>query len=212
MSDGLWFSEVWSYRILRSVVSSVCDGAIVLSADYSFLKSEINGENFTLRHLCVFNRYVVTLNFANYQFLNFKKGFNFLLAELQHPFSKSFTNNDVIKMVSCFSGVIKGEGVLPDDSLNATLGASVTFSTTVPPQAAPFALIDWKFNDKTIIFFNENIQITPGYEDKVNVSLSTGALELTDLLLNDSGRYRVIITPRQQSSQEGAITLNVYGG
>lgn len=112
-------------------------------------------------------------------------------------------------MVSCFSGVIKGEGVLPEDSLNATLGASVTFSPTVPP---PFALIDWKFNDKTIIFFNEIIQITPGYEDKVNISLSTGALELTNLLLNDSGQYRVIIIPRQQSAQEGAITLNVYGG
>lgn len=116
-------------------------------------------------------------------------------------------------MVSlCFSGVIKGEGVLPDDSLNATLGASVTFSTTILPQTAPFTLIDWKFNGRTIIVFNEIVIITPGYEDKVNVSLSTGAMELRNLFLNDSGQYRVIITPRQQSSQEGAITLNVYGG
>lgn len=102
--------------------------------------------------------------------------------------------------------------MLPDDSLNATLGASVTFSTTVPPQAAPLKLIDWKFIDRTIIFFNEIIQISPGYEDKVNVSLSNGAMELRNLFVNDSGRYRVIITPNQQSSQEGAITLNVYGG
>lgn len=102
--------------------------------------------------------------------------------------------------------------MLPDDSLNATLGASVTFSTTIPPQTAPFTLIDWKFKDQTIIFFNENIQITPGYEDKVNVSLSTGAMELRNLFVNDSGQYRVIVTPRQQSSQEGAITLNIYGG
>lgn len=99
--------------------------------------------------------------------------------------------------------------MLPDDSLNATLGASVTFSTT---QTGPFTVIDWKFNGQTIIFFNEMIQITPGYENKVNVSLSTGAMELRNLLVNDSGQYRVIITPRQQSSQEGAITLNVYGG
>lgn len=102
--------------------------------------------------------------------------------------------------------------MLPDDSLNASLGASVMFSTTVPPQGPPLTLIDWKFNGKTIIFFNEIIMITPGYEDKANISLLTGALELRNLTVNDSGQYRVIITPRQQPSQEGAATLNVYGG
>lgn len=101
--------------------------------------------------------------------------------------------------------------MLPNDSLNASLGASVTFSTSLLPQEGPFTLIDWKFNDKTIIFFNDLTAITPGYEDKANISLSTGSLELRNLAVNDSGRYRVIITPRQQSSREGAATLNVYG-
>lgn len=102
--------------------------------------------------------------------------------------------------------------MLPNDSLNASSGASVTFSTTLPPQEAAFTLIDWKFNDKTIIFFNEITQTKPGYEDKVNISLSTGALELRNLAVNDSGQYRVIIIPRKQSSQEGVTTLYVYGG
>lgn len=100
--------------------------------------------------------------------------------------------------------------MLPYDSLNASLGATVTFSTTLPPQE--FAVIDWKFNDKTIVFFNNIIQITPGYEDKVNISLSIGSLELRNLTVNDSGQYRVIVSPRNQSTQEGAATLNVYGG
>lgn len=100
--------------------------------------------------------------------------------------------------------------MLPYDSLNASLGATVTFSTTLPPQE--FILIDWKFNDKTIVFFNNITQITPGYEDKVNIFLSTGSLELRNLMVNDSGQYRVIILPRNQPTQEGAATLNVYGG
>lgn len=102
--------------------------------------------------------------------------------------------------------------MLPHDSLNATLGASVTFSTTIPQQEEPFTLIDWKFNGKTIIFFNEKIEITPGYEDKANISLSTGAMELRNLSVNDGGQYRVIITPRLQPALEGTTTLNVYGG
>lgn len=102
--------------------------------------------------------------------------------------------------------------MLPNDSLNASSGASVTLSTTLPPQEAPFTLIEWKFNDKTIIFFNVITQTEPGYEDKVNISLSTGALELRNLAINDSGQYRVIIIPGKQSSQEGATTLYVYGG
>lgn len=100
--------------------------------------------------------------------------------------------------------------MLPYDSLNASLGATVTFSITLSPQE--FILIEWKFNDETIVFFNNIIQITPGYEDKVSISLSTGSLELRNLMVNDSGQYRVIILPRNQSTQEGAATLNVYGG
>lgn len=98
--------------------------------------------------------------------------------------------------------------MLPYDSLNASVGMSVTFSTTLTGE---FVLIDWKFKDSTIIHFNEEITIASGYEGKVNISMNTGALELRNLAVNDSGQYRVIITPRKQSSQEGAATLNVYG-
>lgn len=102
--------------------------------------------------------------------------------------------------------------MLPNDSLNASLGMTVTFTTTVTAQEAPFILIDWKFNDETIIYFNDIINIQPGYKDKANISMYTGSLELRNLAVNDSGRYRVIITQRGQSSQEGTTTLNVYGG
>lgn len=101
--------------------------------------------------------------------------------------------------------------MLPHDSLNASVGMSVTFSTTLTAQEAPFSLIDWKFNGTTIIYFNEVINTTPGYEGKVNISMDTGSLELRNLTVNDSGKYRVIIAPKQQSPREGATTLNVYG-
>lgn len=101
--------------------------------------------------------------------------------------------------------------MLPNDSLNASVGMSVTFSTTLTAQEAPFTVIDWKFKDTTIIYFNEAIVVTPEYKDKANITMNTGSLELRDLTVNDSGQYRVIITPRKQSSREGATTLNVYG-
>lgn len=111
----------------------------------------------------------------------------------------------------CFSGLIKGAGVLPNDSLNASVGTSVTFSTTLTAQEGEFILIDWKFKDSTIIYFNEEINITSGYEGRVNISMNTGSLELRNLAVNDSGQYRVIIFQRRQNSQEGATILNVYG-
>lgn len=101
--------------------------------------------------------------------------------------------------------------MLPNDSLNASSGASVTFSTSFPPQQTSFTTIDWKFERKTIIFFNEITKPGPGYEDRANISLSTGSLELRNLSVNDSGQYSVVISPRQQASQEGSATLNVYG-
>eukprot|EP00066_Takifugu_rubripes_P014985 XP_011604251.1 PREDICTED: carcinoembryonic antigen-related cell adhesion molecule 8-like isoform X1 [Takifugu rubripes] len=109
-----------------------------------------------------------------------------------------------------FTGLIKGEGVLPHDSLNASVGMSVTFSTTLTAQEGPFILIEWKFNGTKIIYFNEVINTTPGYEGKVNISMDTGSLELRNLTVNDSGQYMVIILPKQQSTQIGTTTLNVY--
>lgn len=109
-----------------------------------------------------------------------------------------------------FPGLVKG-GVLPHDFLTATFGGSVTFATTFTPQEDQFIIIDWKLNGTTIIFYNEGLQPQPGYEDRANISLSTGALELRSLALNDSGQYRVILTMRGQPSEEGATTLNVYG-
>lgn len=101
--------------------------------------------------------------------------------------------------------------MLPNDSLNASVGTSVTFSTTLTAQEGEFLLIDWKFKDSTIIYFNEETNITSGYEGRVNISMNTGSLELRNLAVNDSGQYRVIILPRGQPSREGATILNVYG-
>uniref|UniRef100_H3BWM4 Ig-like domain-containing protein n=1 Tax=Tetraodon nigroviridis TaxID=99883 RepID=H3BWM4_TETNG len=47
------------------------------------------------------------------------------------------------------------------------------------------------------------------YENRANISAS-GSLELRNLTVGDSGQYTVIISPRQQPTQQGAATLNVY--
>lgn len=101
--------------------------------------------------------------------------------------------------------------MLPYDSLNTSVGMSVNFSTTLTAQEAPFTVIDWKFKGTTIIYFNEVMATTPGYEGRVNISMDTGSLVLRKLTVNDSGQYSLIITPRKQPSQEGTATLNVYG-
>uniref|UniRef100_A0A3Q4HH85 Ig-like domain-containing protein n=1 Tax=Neolamprologus brichardi TaxID=32507 RepID=A0A3Q4HH85_NEOBR len=81
-------------------------------------------------------------------------------------------------------------GVLPDDRLNAAVGETVMFNTTVTPTEKPFQSVNWSFNfSKPIIVINSQETIGPEYEGRITFFPSTASLELRSLTLDDTGPY-----------------------
>ncbi|KAF1388149.1 hypothetical protein PFLUV_G00087220 [Perca fluviatilis] len=112
-------------------------------------------------------------------------------------------------ILGVISGLTKGAGVLPDSPLNAAVGETVMFNTTVTPPENPFILMTWKFGDKNIIIFNGNNFTSPEYEGKITLFMSTGSLELRNLALNDTGEYSVSIVSLGELPMDGSTRLNV---
>ena len=85
----------------------------------------------------------------------------------------------------------------------------MVFITTLTPSEKPFTFVEWKFGDQSIISTNTNA--TADYEGRVTLFASTGSLELRNLVLRDSGEYRVIIVPQGEPTLQGSTRLEVYG-
>uniref|UniRef100_A0A4W5M0F7 Ig-like domain-containing protein n=1 Tax=Hucho hucho TaxID=62062 RepID=A0A4W5M0F7_9TELE len=109
-------------------------------------------------------------------------------------------------------GFCYGSGLLPDTPLNGALGGSVTFTTTNPP-AQTEKTVDWTFN-RTIAIIRRMPGVSDlfgsGYEERVTLDNSTGSLQLRNLVLRDTGQYRVTITPVGGNSLTGNTTLKVH--
>ena len=112
-----------------------------------------------------------------------------------------------LRPVTLVPGLTKGAGVLPDGPLNATVGGTVMFTTTLAPEQ--LTSIHWTFEGNAITSSVEN-STGPGYEGRITLFLATGSLELRSLTLNDSGEYRVVIQ-QQTELVEGSTRLEVYG-
>uniref|UniRef100_A0A669CJN4 Ig-like domain-containing protein n=1 Tax=Oreochromis niloticus TaxID=8128 RepID=A0A669CJN4_ORENI len=104
-------------------------------------------------------------------------------------------------------------GVLPDGPLNAAVGETVMFNTTLTPTETSFLAVAWNFNNSmTIITSTNSGNITgPGYEGRIILFPSTASLELRSLTLNDTGEYSVFIFQADGTVHAGRTTLVIYG-
>ncbi|XP_019210743.1 carcinoembryonic antigen-related cell adhesion molecule 6 isoform X2 [Oreochromis niloticus] len=113
-------------------------------------------------------------------------------------------------ILGIFSGLTEGSGVLPDGPLNAAVGETVMFTTTLTPTGTPFLTLAWTSGAKNIITSN-TVNITgPEYEGRITLFPSTGSLELRSLTLNDAGEYSVVIVPAGEAAEMGRTTLVIY--
>ncbi|XP_050932078.1 carcinoembryonic antigen-related cell adhesion molecule 1 isoform X2 [Lates calcarifer] len=108
-----------------------------------------------------------------------------------------------------FAGLSEGAGVLPADSLNAAVGRTVTFTTTLTPQENQF--VAWTFDFNNIITTNTTSETTaPQYEGRITLDRFTGSLQLRNVSLTDSGEYRVSIISPGGGFYTGQTRLDVY--
>lgn len=110
-----------------------------------------------------------------------------------------------------YLGVCAGEAILPPGPLIGPVAGTVKFTTTLVPPESPFIFISWSFKGANIITFSTSDITAPGYANRTTLDRATGALELRDLVLGDSGEYTVTIIPDGGLQKQGNTTLNVYG-
>uniref|UniRef100_A0A668TRG0 Ig-like domain-containing protein n=1 Tax=Oreochromis aureus TaxID=47969 RepID=A0A668TRG0_OREAU len=113
----------------------------------------------------------------------------------------------------CYSspaGFTEGAGVLPD-GLNAAVGETVMFNTTLTPTEKPFQSVNWNVNFSTtiIVVINSEESIGPEYEGRITFFTSTASLELRSLTLGDTGEYSVNIV-QDGKIQHGRTILVIY--
>uniref|UniRef100_A0A3Q3LC69 Ig-like domain-containing protein n=1 Tax=Mastacembelus armatus TaxID=205130 RepID=A0A3Q3LC69_9TELE len=103
-----------------------------------------------------------------------------------------------------------GEGVLPAGPLSGAVAGTVKFTTILRPPETPFLSVSWSFRGVNIIT-STSINITdPTYTNRISLDRATGALELRNLVLEDSGQYTVTLIPdRGQQKTELIDTLSV---
>ncbi|XP_063340939.1 carcinoembryonic antigen-related cell adhesion molecule 6-like [Pelmatolapia mariae] len=101
--------------------------------------------------------------------------------------------------------------ICPRAELNAAVGETVMFTTTLSPSEKPFTSVIWSFNISTPIIFiiNSEETIGPEYEGRITFFPSTASLELRSLTLDDIGEYVVNII-QDGTIASGRTTLVIY--
>ncbi|XP_067457156.1 carcinoembryonic antigen-related cell adhesion molecule 5-like isoform X2 [Thunnus thynnus] len=116
-------------------------------------------------------------------------------------------------LLGVISGLTKGVDVLPDGPLNAAVGGTVIFNTTLTPPEKPFLAVAWSViinNTERLIITSTSSNTGPEYEGRITLYRATGSLELRDLTLNDSGKYLVSIIPDGGDLIIGSTELKIF--
>ncbi|XP_051263034.1 carcinoembryonic antigen-related cell adhesion molecule 5-like [Dicentrarchus labrax] len=120
----------------------------------------------------------------------------------------------MLRIVACLvhllSGMSVGEGILPPGPLSGAVAGTVKFTTTLRPPETPFLSVSWSFKGVNIITSTSSNVTEPGHANRISLDRATGALELRNLVPEDSGEYTVIIVPDGGLQKQGKTTLNVY--
>ncbi len=88
----------------------------------------------------------------------------------------------------------------------------MVFAPDNPPPSTSIDIIQWHFGTNIILSAqSDSTAIVAAYRDRVSFDGETLALELWNLRLNDSGKYKltVLITAGQQLT--GETSLQVFG-
>ena len=105
--------------------------------------------------------------------------------------------------------------MLSDGPLNAAVGGTVIFNTTLTPPERPFLVVAWSViinnTERFIITSTSSNNTDPEYEGRITLYRSTGSLELRDLTLDDSEKYRVSIIPDGGDQIIGSTELKIFG-
>ncbi|XP_066575510.1 carcinoembryonic antigen-related cell adhesion molecule 6 isoform X2 [Amia ocellicauda] len=104
--------------------------------------------------------------------------------------------------------------VLPPGPVNGTVGGSVRLNTAVNPPT-PLLLITWRngTSDASPLVITSapgGSTYGDGYKGRVSLDRSTGALQITQLTLGDTGTYGVNIITNAGATLTGQVELRVY--
>uniref|UniRef100_A0A8C6SKR4 Ig-like domain-containing protein n=1 Tax=Neogobius melanostomus TaxID=47308 RepID=A0A8C6SKR4_9GOBI len=116
-------------------------------------------------------------------------------------------------MSYCLLGLTSGAGVLPHDPVDAAVGDTVMFTTSLDPTQTPlnFTSILWKFGSKDIITSADTNITAPEYEGRITLFVSTGSLQLRNVTMSDAGEYNVTITMADEEGTSLNVTCDASG-
>ncbi|XP_056097841.1 carcinoembryonic antigen-related cell adhesion molecule 20-like isoform X2 [Rhinichthys klamathensis goyatoka] len=94
---------------------------------------------------------------------------------------------------------------------NGAVGESVKLAPDNPPPSTSILITQWYFTSTLIITVVSGVTtVTPAYEGRARVDINTLALELQNLTLDDSGIYRLTVTPTAGPPFTGETSLQVF--
>ncbi|XP_059920140.1 carcinoembryonic antigen-related cell adhesion molecule 6 [Gadus macrocephalus] len=117
----------------------------------------------------------------------------------------------MVAVCLALTGRSDGVGVLPD-RLSGAVGESVMLKVD---QSSPMISVAWQFhlaNGTVISILTSTVETTttPEYSTRTKFDNITGSLELSILTLNDTGLYKVMITPPSGHPLNGECNLQMY--